>query len=158
MALQCDLTRVASLQWSNSVGQIRHTWQGISGAHHDMSHEGDSHSAAQESLTKINVWYAEQLAYLLGKLAATPEGNGTMLDNTAVLWCNELSKGNSHTHNPMMYVLAGGAGGAIPTGRSLSFPNGRVNNLLVSLCNAFGDPLNTFGNPAYCSGPLAGFL
>jgi hypothetical protein len=112
-------------------------------------------------LTKINIWFSEQFAYLLTKLASIKEGTGTMLDNTLVFWCNELSRGNSHSHPDMPYLLAGRAGGALRTGRFLSYPrtsNVPHNNLLVSIMNAMGPPDQTIGNPAYCTGPLANLL
>lgn len=159
MALACDLTRVASLQWENSVGDARFTWLGIDRGHHDMSHDADSNGDTLEKLTQINIWYAQQLLYLMDAMAKVPEGDGTLLDNTLIFWCNELSRGNVHSHPEMPYLLAGGTAAAaqpLTMGRFLSY-SGSVphNNLLVSLLNVFGLPDKTFGNPAYCSGPLA---
>jgi hypothetical protein len=152
-ALACDLTRVVSLQWSASVGQVPAPWLGISERHHDLSHEGDSNTDAVDKLVKINAWYAEQFAYLLDKLAAVKEGDGSMLDNTLVLWCNELGKGNSHTRNDAPFVLAGNVNGYFRTGRYLQIDR-KHNALFVSLANAFGIDTNTFGDPARGSGPL----
>jgi hypothetical protein len=161
MALACDLTRVATIQWERSVGDVRFTWLGATRGHHDMSHDPDTQLDTVEMLTKINIWYAEQFAYLLGKLASIKEGAGTMLDNTLVFWCNELSRGNAHSHPDMPFVLAGGAGGALKTGRYLVYPktaNVPHNNLLVSMMNAMGLPDTTIGNPAFCTGPLVGLV
>jgi hypothetical protein len=156
MALACDLTRVATLQWENSVGNVRFTWLGYTRGHHDMSHDGDSVTDTVEALTKINIWYSEQLAYLLGKLKSIPEGTGTMLDNTLVLCVNELARGNAHSHNPMPYLLAGGTGGGLQMGRFLKFSSQPPhNNLLVSVMNAMGVQATTFGDPKFCTGPLA---
>ena len=79
-----DFTRVATLQYTNSVGDPRMRWLGIDKGHHELSHEPDSDAKSQEALTKINTWYAEQLAYLCKRLAETPEpgGTGSLLDNT----------------------------------------------------------------------------
>jgi hypothetical protein len=161
-AMACDQVRVASLQFENSVGQAMFTWVDptITRGHHDMSHDSDTNADTMEKLTKINIWYAQQLNYLLTSLAAVPEptasGMGTMLDNTLVVWCNELSKGNIHSHAPQPFVLAGGAGGALQGGRFLQFNKVPHNNLLVSLVNMMGGNIKTFGNPTYCTGPLAG--
>ena len=158
MALACDLTRVATIQWERSVGDVRFTWLGATRGHHAISHDPDTTLDSVEMLTKINVWYAEQFAYLLGKMASIKEGTGTMLDNTLVFWCNELSRGNVHSHPDMPFVLAGGAGGALKTGRLLTYPKTPTvshNNLLVSLMNLMGLPDTTIGNPALCTGPLA---
>lgn len=158
-ALACDLTRVASLQWSRSASPIRFTWLHLDEGHHDLSHHGDDDATAIDRLTSINRWYAEQLAYLIGRMKQIPEGDGTLLDNTVVLWCNELAKGNVHGRADAPYVLAGGAGGALATGRFLRF-DGNVphNNLLLSLIHAFGQDDSSFGNPDWCTGPLAGLI
>jgi hypothetical protein len=158
MALACDLTRVATIQWENSVGGVRFSWIGMTRGHHDMSHDPDTTTDTVDKLTQINVWYSQQLAYMLDKMSKIPEGTGTMLDNTTVLWCNELSRGNSHARSPMILTLAGGGAG-LQMGRLITFPSKggpNHNNLLVSLLNAYGDPATTFGNPAYCTGPLSG--
>ena len=77
--------------WSRSVSQVRFTWLGINEGHHDLSHRGDDDADAVDKLTRINNWYAQQLAALMTKLRAVPDGNGTtMLDNTLILWANEL--------------------------------------------------------------------
>jgi hypothetical protein len=159
MAIACDLTRVASLQWDTAVSNVQFSWLGITGqnsGHHDMSHFPDDDQTTQANLTKINTWYAEQFAYLCQKLDAVPEGNGTMLDNTVILWCNELGKGNAHTRSNMHWLLAGGAGGYFKTGRFLQFNGDSHSNLLVSIANAMGIQTNSFGDPAYCTGPMAG--
>lgn len=155
-AMACGMTRVATLQWSRSVSNIAHPWAGVPERHHDLSHKGDTDAPAVESIVKINRWYAEQFAYLIGRLKAIPEGNGTMLDNTVVIWCNELGRGNSHTRNDVPYVLAGKAGGYFKTGRYLVYGNDPHNNMLVSLCQSMGVNVNTFGNPNYCTGALSG--
>ncbi len=157
MAFACDLTRVASMQWENSVGGTRFSWLGASRGHHDLSHDPDSTADSKEMLTKINIWFSEQLAVLIDKLKAVKEGDGTLFDSTMILWVNELSRGNAHSHPDMPFLLAGSAGGAIRTGRFLKY-TGTVshNNLLVSVLNAYGVDTRTFGNPAYCTGPLAG--
>jgi hypothetical protein len=153
-ALACNLTQVATIQWSRSVSGTRHTWAGVSEGHHDLSHEGDSNADAIEKITKVNVWFAEQFAYLLEQLKSVPEGDGTLLDNTLVLWGNELGRGNSHSRTQVPFVLAGRAGGALTTGRFLQYDDDSHSNLLVSLCQLMGVETETFGNPAYCTGPL----
>jgi hypothetical protein len=158
MALACDLTRVGSIQWTNSVGQVAFPWLGIPEQHHDLSHEGDSNTAVIDKLTRINRWYSEQLAYLLDKLAAIPEGEGTLLDNTCVMWINELGRGNSHTRNNIPIVLAGGAGGALRTGRSLSFADKSHCDLLTTLGQAYGLGVTSFGDPRHNSGAMTGLL
>ncbi len=160
MAIACDLTRVASFMWERAVGDTVFGWLGTTRGHHDLSHDPDSSVATVEVLNKINTWFAEQLAYLMGNLKAIPEGTGNILDNTAILWCNELSRGNNHSSFGMQYVLAGKAGGALKTNRVLKFDSkARVShgNMLVSIMNAMDVPGTTFGNAGrFANGPLAG--
>jgi hypothetical protein len=153
-----DFARVSTLQFTNSVGQARMRWLGVEEGHHDLSHEPDNNEEAQKKLTQINKWYCEQFAYLVGKLAATPEpgGDGTLLDNTLLVWTNELGKGNSHTHDDIPFVLVGG-GSDFRMGRSLKYPKLPHNRLLLSLAHTFGHRIDRFGNPDFCGdGPLPG--
>ncbi len=159
MALQCDITRVATLQWTHSVGDARMTWiPGVTRGHHDMSHDPDSNAESKEALTLIDEWYATQFAYLIDRMKGVDEGGVPMLHNSLVLWANELSKGNAHSHPDMPFILAGKAGNKLKTGRLISYDKGQAvphNNLLVSILNLFDVPATTFGYPAYCTGPLA---
>ena len=121
----------------------------------------DTERDAVASLTKINTWYAQQFAALIARLKATPDAaGGTLFDGTLLLWCNELAKGNTHSRSGAPYVLAGSAGGALQTGRYLSYDGQGLphNNLLVSILNAMGLPDTKFGKPEWCTGPLTGLL
>lgn len=155
-ALANDLARVATLQFTNSVGEARFRWLGIPEGHHSLSHDPDLNTDSQEKLVKINAWLCEQLAALARKLDAIPEpgGEGTMLDHTTIVWTNELGKGNSHTHENIPFVLVGGGLG-FTTGRSLQFDRVPHNRLWLALAHAFGHRLATFGNPTLSErGPL----
>lgn len=156
MAFACDLTRVATLQWASTQAGKVFTWLGHNETHHQLSHSSTSDPVRQGQLIDIGKWHAEQLAYLLGKLAAVQEGTGTLLDNTLVLWCTDIAVGQTHARRDMPYVLAGGAGGALETGRYLRYSGDYHNNLLVSICNAMGVGVTSFGNPLYCTGKLTG--
>jgi hypothetical protein len=156
MALACDLTRVASIQWASTQAGKVFTWLGLNETHHQLSHSNAADPVKQAAIVAIGKWHAEQLAYLLGKLQSVQEGTGTLLDNTLVMWCTDIAMGQSHARRDMPYVLAGGAGGALQTGRFLRYEGDWHNNLLVSICNAMGVPVTTFGNPLYCTGSLPG--
>lgn len=158
-AFACDLTRVATLQWTYAESDQTFPWLQVSGQHHATSHASDSDAAAQETLTKINVWYAQQFLYLLERLSSYREGDRTLLDNTAVVWAIEVGKGNNHSHRDLPFLLAGSCGGAFRTGRFVDYMAGGAaghphNNLLVSLANAMGVMDTTFGDPQHCTGPL----
>jgi len=163
MTLTCDITRVASLQWTRSVGNVVMSWLSPGGSpiqtgHHTLSHADNTDTASQNQIIAINNFYATQLATLISQMKSIQEGSGTLFDNTVILWCNELAVGNVHSHNDMRYLLAGSCGGKITGGRMLTFNGDPHNNLLVSLANVMGSNLTTFGDPAYCTGPLSGLV
>jgi hypothetical protein len=152
-----DFARVATLQYTNSVGQAKMRWLGVDEGHHELSHKEDSEQESQDKLTRINRWFCEQLAYLAERLAATPEpgGNGSLLDNTLIVWTNELGKGNSHTLDDIPFVLLGN-GLDFRMGRSLKYPKVAHNRLLISLAHGMGHHIERFGNPDFCDGgPLS---
>ena len=155
-SLVADFNRIATFQFTNSVGGARMKWLGIDEGHHQLSHEPDTNKVAVEKLVKINKWFCEEIAYFAKKLQDTPEpnGQGSMLDNTLLVWTNELGKGNSHTLDNIPFVMVGGNLGW-KAGRSLKFPRIAHNRLLMAMAHGFGHTIPSFGNPEYCKdGPL----
>jgi len=148
-----DMARVATLQFTKSVGQARMNWLNVTDGHHSLSHEPDKDEAAQAKLLKINKWFAGELAYLCQKLSGTPEpgGEGSMLNNTMIVWTNELGKGNSHTLDNIPFLLIGGGFG-FEMGRSLKFEKIAHNRLHLALAHGMGHRLETFGKPSLCEG------
>jgi hypothetical protein len=148
-----DMARVATLQYTKSVGQACMNWLGIKENHHSLSHEPDKNEDAQQKLIKINTWFCGELRYLVEKLANTPEpgGSGTLLDNTLVVWTNELGKGNTHTLHSIPFVLIGGGFG-FEMGRSLRFDDLPHNRLHLALAHAVGHRIETFGKASLCDG------
>jgi hypothetical protein len=156
MALGCDLTRVASVQISTALNRIRYPWVGSLGEGHALSHAGPSNADAWNQLTAREKWHTERLAAFLQKLADTPEGEGSVLDNTLVLWGTDVSWGNTHTLTDLPYLMVGDLGGAFRTGRYLKYDGVPNNNLMVSILNALGVETETFGDPEFCTGELTG--
>jgi len=148
-----DMARVATLQYTKSVGQARMNWLEITDNHHSLSHEPDKDEAAKAKLVKINHWFCGELRYLVEKLANTPEpgDSGSLLDNTLVVWTNELGKGNSHTLDNIPFVMIGGGFG-FQMGRSLKFERVPHNRLHLALAHAMGHRLTTFGKTSLCEG------
>jgi hypothetical protein len=149
-----DLNRVATLQYSNSVGQLRMTWAGVNDPHHTISHDPDMKVDSQKKLVKINRWFSSQIAYLLRQLAETkePGSDRSLLDDTIVVWGNELGKGNSHTRQNLPIVMFGNAPG-FRMGRYVKYdPLVNHNRLHLALAHAFGHKIETFGNPKLCEG------
>lgn len=165
MTFACDITRVGSIMWTNSVGNVPFPWLGFSDNHHDLSHEGDSNGEAIGKITAINEWYANRFAELLDKLDAIPEGEGeTVLDHTLVVWVNELGRGNSHTLRNIPFVLAGNVPDAdglaqYRMGRHVRFEGDRTHNdLWTTLAQSFGLDVPRWGDPAFSNGPLSQLL
>jgi hypothetical protein len=152
-SLANDMARVATLQYMRSVGMAQMRWLGVEEGHHSLSHDPDDKKDSYEKLLKINTWFAGELAYLAKRLQDTPEPNGTgsMLDNTLIVWTNELGKGNSHTLDNIPCVLLGGGFG-FQMGRSLQFDKVAHNRLWMSIAQAMGHHLPTFGKKELCDG------
>jgi hypothetical protein len=157
-ALANDMTRVATLQFMRSVGQARMKWVGVEEGHHSLSHEPDNNAEAYDKLTRINAWFAGELAYLVKRLAETPEpgeADGSMLDHTQIVWVNELGKGNSHTLSDIPFLLIGGGAG-FRTNRALDLDGLPHNRLWLAIAHGLGhSSLATFGEPQLCAeGPV----
>ena len=151
-AMQCDLTRVATLQWSRSVDKCTYPWLRVNRWGHDAAHD---RSASAEKL-RIYRWYAEQFAYLLGALQGVQEIDGsTMLDHTAILWASEFGNSGAHDGNNLMWVLMGNVDGYFTSGRVHNLPGRSTNDLLTTLCQAYGMSDSSYGDPAHNSGPIA---
>jgi hypothetical protein len=119
---------------------------------HQASHYGATHDATHREYVAYAEqvqWWVAQFAYLLSQLAARPEDGGTMLDNSLVLLCSEIADGNTHLHDDMPFVLAGGGGGTIRTGRFMDVGYRRHGELFVSIANAMGDGIGSFGDSAF---------
>jgi hypothetical protein len=156
-AFACDLTRVASFQISTSLNHIRYPWLDSMGEGHALSHQGPSDANAFKELVTRQTWHSQMLANFLTRLSQIQEGSGTVLDNTLVVWGNEISQGNTHSHESIPFVLAGG-GWYFRTGRAMQYTAASHNDLLVSILNAMGNPATTFGQADLCNGPLPGLV
>ena len=154
-ALRMNMSRIATLQYTNAVGNAKMKFLGIEEGHHELSHDPDEKTESVEKLVKINTWYCGQLAALARRLDSTPEpgGEGTMLDHTTIIWTNELGKGNSHTLSNIPFVLVGGGLGWKQQ-HCLQFKNLPHNRLWISLANSMGHKINRFGNPRLSRGGI----
>lgn len=152
-SLANDMARIATLQYMRSVGMAQMRWLGVEEGHHSLSHDPDDKQDSYEKLKKINNWFAGEFAYLANRLAATPEpaGDGSMLDNTLLVWTNELGKGNTHTLDNIPYVMVGGGFG-FKMGRSLHLDKAAHNRLWMAVAHAMGHDLKTFGKAELCDG------
>ena len=157
-ALGCDMTRVATIQLSHTVSPVVFSWVGNTNGHHDLSHADDADLANVAQIRDADRWCAEQFAYLIDKLKATPNpsGEGTLFDDTLIVWAKELGDSRLHVCESVPFIFAGTAGGAIRPGRYLNFPRESHSKLLVSICHAMGIDVDTYGDPRTGNGPLGG--
>jgi len=154
MALACDITHVASLQWSDTEAKHTFPWLGLSEHHHFYQHDGGFRPVECE---RIAVWYSEQHAYLLTAMDTVEIGDHTLLDESVVFFGSELAHAPTHGKVDMPFLLAGGGGG-LRGGRFLRnehLTNPSHNNLLSAIANLFGDDRRVFGDPNFASAPLA---
>jgi hypothetical protein len=155
-ALSCDYTRVASLQCSHTVSPTVFSWLNIGEGHHSLSHVDDSNQAGLGQFIACERWFAEQFKYLVERLRDLPEpdGDGSMLDHTLVVWAKELGDSRLHECKSVPFVLAGKANGFFTPGRYLSFGGASHQKLLVSICQAMGLDDEVFGDPSISTGAL----
>jgi hypothetical protein len=145
----CDLTRVASFQLAYCSTEMTYPWLNLKngGAHHSISHLTDANS--KNNIRIIETWYMQQFAYLLGRLDSIPEGSGTLLDNTMVIYANNLTDGAAHSCTPAIAIIAGKAGGKLktsPQGRLLNLAGSDFTQILATACQAMGVPIDKVGN------------
>lgn len=151
-AINCDLTRIGTFQWLSSGDNNIFPFLGINESHHGLEHNWRESDAMKGMYDKIQTYFLGQMSNFIKRLKATPEGSGSMLDNTAVLVCSEMW--GEHSHEEFIAFIAGKAGGAIRTGRTLDGGGRSHNDLLLGLVNVMGLNATTLGDPKYCSGPL----
>lgn len=162
LALSCGASNVVSLQFSHQVSPTRVPDAGM--AHHDSSHYGEDTSAAAEEFVKSRGWFMKQFVSLIQKLEATPDGDGSLLSNTLVFMFTDVGDANTHDHKRMPFVLAGGAGRKLKTGRALTYGTSDRNEahtkLLVTIAHALDVPIDRFNHVPVGSseGPLDGIL
>ena len=167
LAMSCGLTQVGVIQCSQHTSELimsrfRDTEMYDPGF--DMrSHQASHYGARQERTNRLFTdylkqrrWFVTQFAYLLQQLRARPEGDGTMLDHSLVVFCSEVSDGNTHSHQDMPFVLAGRAGGCVTPGRVLEHRGRRHGDLLASIAKAMGSDVDRWGDAS--NGTVPGLL
>jgi len=152
LAFQADITRISTFMMAREVSYRTFPMLGISEAFHPASHH-QNNAARLENLTKINTYHVGLFAYMLEKLSKTPDGDGTLLDHTLMLYGSGMSNSNIHNHSPLPILVAGGAAGKLRGGRHLKYPDETpMANLLLSILHKAGVEQESIGDSA---GPLA---
>ena len=154
LGFQTDKTRIATLLLCRDISGLFYPFLDVRSAHHSASH--DDKSEAYERVTR---YYVGQLAYLASRLEAMPEGEGTVLDNSCLLFTSSMWSGTQHDASKLPVVLAGGLGGTLPTGRVFDYRDKgdhdrKLCGLYLSLMDRLGVQLERFGD---ADARLAGF-
>ena len=146
LTYQADITRVFSLQLGREQSARTFPWIGVNEGHHAVSHHQDDPRKIA-SIAAINTYHVELLSYFVEKLAATPDGDGSLLDHSMVLHGSGMSNGNLHNHKNLPLVLVGGGAGRLRGGRHIKFAElTPMANLLLGLLNKAGVPAESFGD------------
>ncbi|HEY7311008.1 MAG TPA: DUF1552 domain-containing protein [Gemmataceae bacterium] len=146
LAFQADLTRIGTFVFANDGSNRSYRDYGVSEGHHDMSHHGRSKDKMAK-VQKINQFHIEQVAYLLGKLKAVKEGNGTLLDSCMIVYGSGISDGDRHNHDNLPILLAGNGGGTLKMGRHIRYPKETpLMNLYLNMLDRMGVHVDSFGD------------
>ena len=146
LAFQGDVTRVASFLVANEGSNRSYASIGVPEGHHGISHHGGD-AKAQGKIARINLFHMELFAKLVSRLASMPEGDGTVLDHTLIVYGSAIGDGNRHNHDDLPILLVGGGNGTVKSGRHLRVRGGTpVANLYLSLLDRVGATRTSFGD------------
>ena len=146
LAFQTDTTRVCTFVFANEGSNKSYPFIEVREGHHDLSHH-ENNPAKQAKIATINRFHVTQLAYLLGKLKAIREGDGTLLDHCMIAYGSGNSDGNRHNHDDLPILLAGKGGSSIRTGRHMRYGrNTPLNNLWLSMLDRMGSGVEALGD------------
>jgi hypothetical protein len=149
LAFQTDLTRVVTFPFANDGSNRPYRNLEVSEGHHELSHHGQDPKKL-EKIKKINTFHVEQLAYLLTKMKAVKEANGScLLDNVMMVYGSGIGDGNRHNHDDLPILLMGKGGGTIEGGRHIALPKRSdtpLMNLYLALFDRMGAPAERFGD------------
>jgi len=138
LAFRTEMTRIATMMYARDTSGAVYPQSGVRDGFHVASHHGNTR-ANMDKYALINKYHVQMLAYFLGKLQATPDGDGNLLDHSMVLYGSSMSNGNQHDHDPLPLILAGGASGKLNGGRHLKFaPHTPASNLLLTMLDKLG--------------------
>jgi hypothetical protein len=147
LAWQADITRVSTMMVAHEVSNAVYPRSGINEPFHNLSHHSEIPSKL-EQLARLNAYHTQTImGYFLGKLAETPDGDGSLLDHALVLYGSGMSNSNQHDHDPLPILLAGGAAGRLEGGRHLRLGAGTpLSNVQVAMLQKLGIPAERFGD------------
>jgi hypothetical protein len=146
LAFQADVTRVSTFMLAREASTRTYSHIGVPDPHHAISHHGNAPDKIEKH-SKINAYHVALFGYFLDRLKATPDGDGTLLDHSLLLYGGCISNGNLHTHSPLPALLAGGACGRLEGGRHIKYAaDTPMSNLLVSILEKSGVQADRIGD------------
>lgn len=148
LAFKSEITRISTLMLARENSNAVFPASGVREGFHNSSHHSNERKN-MDAFALINNYHVQMLASFLAKLEATPDGDGSLLDHSMILYGSSLSDGNEHNFNPLPVVLAGGASGRLRGGRHLRHaPDTPMSNLLLSMLDILGVNEESFGDSA----------
>lgn len=145
-AFRTDQTRIATFMIAREGSSRAYREIGISDGHHPLTHHRNNPEWI-EKVAQINRFHMEQFAHFVAKLKATPDGDGTLLDHTMIVYGSGISDGNRHEHNNLPTLLIGGGNGTLKTGRHVMYPaETPMNNLFMSMLDRVGVQTESLGD------------
>ena len=152
LAYKTQITRISTLMLARENSNATYPATGVRDGFHNASHHSNERKN-MDQFAVINRYHVKMLAYFLERLQATPDGDGTLLDHSMILYGSSLSDGNEHNFDPLPVVLAGGASGRLKGGRHIRHaPHTPMSNLLLAMLHKMGAPVDKIGDS---TGPLA---
>jgi len=146
LAFQADITRVITMMFGREMAVRSYPQIGVPDSHHSVSHH-DNNPEKLAKIAKIDAYHVEQMAYFLGKLKETRDGENSLLDNSMILYGGGISNGNLHNHEHLPVVLAGGGAGQLKGGRHLEFKTDTpMSNVLRSILYKAGVHTDSLGD------------
>jgi hypothetical protein len=145
LAFQGDITRVSSLMIARDVSLRAYPESGVRTANHPASHHGED-PKRREDWAKINLYQMKCFAYFVKKLANTPDGDGSLLDHTLIVWGSNMGNANQHSHVNAGYLLMGGASGRHQPKALNVHESGPTSNLLLTAMHMVGVDVDSIGD------------
>lgn len=145
LAWQAEITRISTLMLAHELSNATYPNSNVPDGFHNLSHHSFSR-ANMDRFAVLNAYHHSMLAYFLERLQATPDGDGTLLDNSLILYGSGMADGNAHDHDPLPLLLAGGAAGTLDGGRHIRAPHETHANLLLALLDKLGVRSDKFGD------------
>lgn len=145
VAFQTDMTRIATFMLTREGSSRTYREIDLPEAHHPLTHH-QGNAEMIEKVYSINRYHMEMFAEFIGKMAKTPDGDGSLLDHSMIVYGAGLADGNKHEHVNLPVMIAGGACGTIKTGRHLELARTPINNLYISMLDRMGVPLESLGD------------